>query len=73
MNLPKFPHSAMFVGVTACRNTEFLLRLPETVYKNHFEFIVILCPMILDNKTYLFGNGFLMIRMFLLCVTSKGK
>ena len=52
MNLPKFPHSAMFVGVTACRKTEFLLRLLETVYKNHFEFIVILCPTILDNKTY---------------------
>ena len=53
MNLPKFPHSAMFVGVTACGKTEFLLRLLETVYNNHFEFIVILCPTILDNKTYL--------------------
>ena len=54
MNLPKFPHSAMFVGVTACGKTEFLLRLLETIYKNHFEFIVILCPTISDNKTYLF-------------------
>ena len=53
MNLPKFPHSAMFVGVTACGKTEFLLGLLETVYKDHFEFIVILCPTILDNKTYL--------------------
>ena len=53
MNLSKFPHSAMFVGVTASRKTEFLLRLLETVYKNHFEFIVILCPTILNNKTYL--------------------
>ena len=53
MNLPKFPHSAMFVGVTACGKTEFLLRLLETVYKDHFEFIVILCPTILDNKMYL--------------------
>ena len=53
MNLPKFPHSAMFIGVTACSKTEFLLQLLETVYKNHFEFIVILCPTILDNKTYL--------------------
>ena len=53
MNLPKFPHSAMFAGVTACGKTEFLLRLLETVYKSHFEFIVILCPTILDNKTYL--------------------
>ena len=43
----------MFVDVTACGKTEFLLQLLETVYKNHFEFIVILCPMILDNKTYL--------------------
>ena len=25
MNLPKFPHSAMFVGVTVCGKTEFLL------------------------------------------------
>ena len=53
MNLPKFPHSAMFVGVKACGKTEFLLKLLETVYKNHFEFIVILCPTILDNKTYI--------------------
>ena len=53
MNLLKFPHSAMFVGVTAFRKTEFLLKLLETVCKNHFEFIVILCPTVLDNKTYL--------------------
>ena len=52
MNLPKFPHSAMFVGVTACGKTEFLFCLLETEYKNRFEFIVILCPTILDNKTY---------------------
>ena len=43
----------MFVGVTACGKTEFLLRLLETIYNNHFKFIVILCPTILDNKTYL--------------------
>ena len=71
MNLLKFPHSAMFVGVMACGKTEFLLKLLETVYKNHFELIVILCPTILDNKTYLFRNGFLRIRIFLLCVTLK--
>ena len=53
MNLLKFLHSAMFVGVTACRKTEFLPQLFETVYKNHFEFIVILCPTILGNKAYL--------------------
>ena len=53
MNLPKFSRSAMFVCVTACGKTEFLLQLLETVYKNHFEFIVILCSTILDNKKYL--------------------
>ena len=35
MNLPKFPHNAMFAGVTACGKTEFLLGLLETVYRNH--------------------------------------
>ena len=53
MNLPKCPHSAMFVGVMACRNTKFLLRLLQTEYENHFEFIIVLCSTILDNKTYL--------------------
>ena len=53
MNLPKFPHSATFVGVMACGKTEFLLRLLETKYKSHCEFIIILCPTILDNKAYL--------------------
>ena len=53
MNLPKVPHSAMFIGVTACGKTKFLLKLLETVYKSHFEFIVILCPSISDNKMYL--------------------
>ena len=57
MNLLKFPHSAMFVGVTACGKTEFLLKLLETVYKNHFEFIVIICPKIMDNKTYPYLSG----------------
>ena len=53
MNLPKFPHSAMFLGVTACGKTEFLLHLLETKYKKHFDFIIILCPTIFYNKTYL--------------------
>ena len=43
----------MFVGCTNVGKTEYLLRILETKYKNHFEFIVILCPTILDNKTYL--------------------
>ena len=54
MNFPKFPHSAMFVGATNVGKTEYLLRILETIYKDHFEFIVIMCRTILDNnKTYL--------------------
>ena len=71
MNLSKFPHSAMFVGITACGKTEFLLRLLETIYKNHFEFIVVQQSQTIRH-TFL-GNGFLSIRTFLLCVTSKGN
>ena len=36
-----------------------MLRLIETIYKNHFELIVILCPTISDNKTYLSGKWIL--------------
>ena len=55
MNFPKFPHSAMFVGAMNVGKTEYLIRILETDYKNHFEFIVIMCQAILDNnKTYLF-------------------
>ena len=53
MDFPKFPHVTMFVGATACGKTEYLLKLLETKYRDHFEYIVILCPTILDNKTYL--------------------
>ena len=53
MNLSKFPHSAMFISVTACSKTVFLLQLLETKYENHFDFIVILCPTILCNETHL--------------------
>ena len=35
MNLPKFPHSAMFVGVTACGKTEFLLKGAMSLKRKH--------------------------------------
>ena len=73
MNLPKFPHSAMFVGVTACGKTEFLLRLLETVYKNHFEFMVILCSTILDNKRYLSRKWILDDKNVFIACDVKGK
>ena len=54
MNFPKFPQSAMLVGATNVGKTEYLLRILETENQNHFKFIVIICPTILDNnKTYI--------------------
>ena len=73
MNFPKFPHSAMFVGVMNVGKTEYLLSTLETEYKNHFEFIVIMCPTILNNnnKTYLSGKWIFDYNNVLLCVMWK--
>ena len=73
MNLPKFPHSAMFIGITACRKTEFLLRLLETIYKSHFQFIMILCPTIAKNKTYLSRKWIFDDKNFFIADPSEGK
>ena len=73
MNLPKFPHSAMFVGVMACSKTEFVLQLLETIYKNHFELIIILCPTILNNKTYLSGKWILDNKNVVIVCDVEGK
>ena len=55
--LPKTSHSAMFVGATNVGKTEYLLGILETEYRNHFQFILIMCPTVLDNnKTYLSGK-----------------
>ena len=40
----------MFIGATNVGKTEYLFRILETEYKNHFELIVIICPTILDNS-----------------------
>ena len=50
MNFPKFPHNAMFIGATNVGKTEYLLRIIEPEYKNHFKFILIMCPAVLDNN-----------------------
>ena len=72
MNLPKFPHSAMFIGVTACGKNG--LNSCFNCLKPHIrtiEFIVILCPTTLDNKTYLSRKWILDDKNILLCPTWK--
>ena len=49
----KSPHCAMISGATGCGKTAFVLTLLKSVYKNHFDYIIIFCPTIRDNQTYL--------------------
>ena len=48
----KEPHTALFVAPTGVRKTHLVLTLLETEYRNHFDFIVIICPTPRYNSTY---------------------
>ena len=50
-----------------------MIRLLETLYKSHFELIVILCPMILDNKTYLSRKRILDDKNIFIVCDMEGK
>ena len=38
--------------MTACGKTHYLLEMLERDYKDHFDYIFIVCPTLEDNKTY---------------------
>ena len=44
-------HTALFVAPTGVGKTHLALSLLETEYKNHFDFIVIICPTLRYNST----------------------
>ena len=46
------PHTAMFVAPTGVGNTHLALDLLKKECKNHFNFIIIICPMLKHNETY---------------------
>ena len=48
----KEPHPAIFTGRTKCGKTHLVLDLIEKEYNQHFDYIVVICPTIRDNKTY---------------------
>ena len=48
----KEPHTALFVAPTGLGRTHLALSLLETEYRNHFDFIVIICPTLRYNSTY---------------------
>ena len=43
--LMKEPHAALFIAPTRVGNTHLALNLFETEYRNHFDFIVVICPL----------------------------
>ena len=48
----KEPHTALFVAPTGVGKTHLALSLLETEYRNHFDFIVIICPTLRHSYTY---------------------
>ena len=48
----KEPHTALFIAPTGVGKTHLALSLLETEYRNHFDFIVIICSTLRYNSTY---------------------
>ena len=48
----KEPRTALFIAPTGVGKTHLALSLLETEYRNHFDFIVIICPTLRYNSTY---------------------
>ena len=48
----KEPHTALFVAPTGVGKTHLALSLLDNEYRNHFDFIVIICPTLAHNETY---------------------
>ena len=48
----KEPHTALFLAPTGVGKTHLALSLLENEYRNHFDFIVIICPTLRYNSTY---------------------
>ena len=46
------PFHMIIVGMTACGKTHYLLKMLEEDYMNHFDYIFIVRPTFVDNKTY---------------------
>ena len=47
----KEPHTALFVAPTGAGKAHLALSLLENEYRNHSDFIVIICPTLANNET----------------------
>ena len=48
----KEPHTVLFVAPTGVGKTHLALNLLKREYKNHFDFIIIICPMLKHSEMY---------------------
>ena len=48
----KEPHTALFIAPTGVGKTHLVLNLLENEYRDHFDFIIIICPTLVHNQTY---------------------
>ena len=48
----KEPHTTIFTSLTACGKTHLVFDLIEKEYDKHFDYIIIICPILQWNKTY---------------------
>ena len=48
----KKPHTSIFLGQTGCGKTHLVLELIEKQYNKNFEYILIICSTLRENKTY---------------------
>ena len=53
MTYIKEPYTTIFTGPTGCGKTHLVLDLIEKEYNKHFDYIMIICPTLRLNKTYL--------------------
>ena len=68
----KHPHTAIFTGPTGVGKTHLVLDMRETQYNKHFDKIIILCPTIGWNKTYI-GRSWVIKDENVWLVESKDK
>ena len=52
MEVVREPCTCMFIGSTSCGKSRKVVDLLQNEYRLHYDFIVILCPTLRDNKTY---------------------
>ena len=48
----KEPHTALFIAPNGVGKTQLALNLLENEYRNYFDLIVIICPMLAHNEMY---------------------